>query len=102
MRIVTTFQPRSIADMGAIADALRTGKNVVVDLTQTPTAEAQRIQDFVDGATRVRGGRVERVGEVKYRAMPATTNEREWAISAIRGTLADLAPHAARTEGDGA
>ena len=99
---VTTFQPRSIADTGAIADALRTGKNVVVDLTQTPMAEAQRIQDFVDGATRVRGGRVERVGEVKYRAMPATTNEREWAISASRGTLADLAPHAARTEGDGA
>jgi FtsZ-interacting cell division protein YlmF len=89
---LTTFRPQSIADAGAIADALRAGNNVLVDLAQLPAADAQRIRDFMDGATRVRGGMVERVDDMQYRAMPATPNQREWAISATRGTLADLAP----------
>lgn len=89
---LTTFRPQSIADAGAIADALRAGNNVLVDLAQLPAADAQRIREFMDGATRVRGGMVERVDDMQYRAMPATPNQREWAISATRGTLADLAP----------
>ena len=99
---LTTFRPQSTADVGAIADALRIGKNILVDLTQTPVADAQRIQDFLDGATRVRGGMLERVDGMKYRAMPATVNEREWAISATRGTLADLAPRAVPVKEDDA
>jgi transcriptional regulator with XRE-family HTH domain len=99
---LTTFRPKSIADAGAIADALRTGKNILVDLAETPAADAQRIQDFLDGATRVRGGIVEHVGEMKYRAMPVVPKQEEWAISATRGTLADLAPHAVPAETDGA
>ena len=99
---ITTFQPRSMADMEAIAEALRTGMNIVIDLTQAPTADAQRITDFLDGATRVRGGMVERISDMKYRAMPATTNQREWAISATRGTLADLAPRMVPTGRDNA
>lgn len=98
---LTTFRPQSVAEAGAIAEALRTGKNVVVDLTQTPAADAQRITDFLDGATRVRGGMVERVGDMRFRAMPATTNQNEWAISATRGAAADLAPRAVPAEGDG-
>ena len=93
-----TFRPQSVADAGAIADALRTGKNILVDLRQLPAADAQRIQDFLDGATRVRGGMVERVAEMRYRATPATMNQREWVISASRGTLADLAPRAVPAE----
>jgi transcriptional regulator with XRE-family HTH domain len=99
---LTTFRPRSIADAGAIADALRIGKDIEVDLTQMQTADAQRITDFLDGATRVRGGMVERLGDMKYRAMPAMPNQREWAISATRGTLADLAPRMVPPEGNGA
>ncbi len=99
---LVTFRPRSIGDATAIAEALRTGQNIAVDLTQAPAADVQRIRDFLDGATQVRGGIVRQVGEMRYHAMPATTNEREWAISATRGTLADLAPRAVPVEADGA
>lgn len=89
---LVTFWPRSIADAGVIAEALRTGQNIAVDLTQAPEADGQRIRDFLDGATRVRGGIIKQVDEMKYRVMPAAANEQEWAISATRGTLADAAP----------
>jgi FtsZ-interacting cell division protein YlmF len=98
---LTTFWPKSVTDAREIAEALRTGKNVAVDLAQAPAADALRIRDFVDGATRVRGGTVERVSEMKFRVMPAVGNEREWAISATRGTLADLAPRAMPSDGVG-
>jgi hypothetical protein len=98
----TTFRPQSAADTGAISDALRRGKSIVVDLRQTPPSDAQRILEFLDGATRVRGGTVECVAEMEYRVMPATPNGREWDISAIRGTLTDLAPHTVPAERDGA
>ena len=85
-RDLPALRPQSIADAGMIADALRTGEVVIIDLTQTPPSHVQRIQDFVNGATRVRGGTVSRVGEMKYRVAPAAVNEREKAM------VADLIP----------
>ena len=95
---VPTFQPQSVADIVEVADTLRTGEVVIIDLTRTPIPEVQRIKDFVDGATRVRGGVVEHIGGMKYRATPATTNYLDWAISETRGTLADAAPRAVSGE----
>lgn len=76
-----TIQPRGIVDAGQIAVALRSGDVVVIDMTGTRAEEVQRIQDFVNGAVGVRGGSVERLGELRYRAIPALLNPRELGIS---------------------
>jgi FtsZ-interacting cell division protein YlmF len=99
---LTTLRPKSMAEAEMIAEALRTGKVIAIDLTQASVGNAQRITDFIEGAVRVRGGLVERDDELAYRVMPATGNATAWAISRSRGTLADLAPHAVPVQEDGA
>lgn len=83
---VPTFRPRTVAELAGVIDALRMGEVILVDLAQAETPEIQRIQDFLDGATRVRGGGVERVAELKYRTVPATANLWEWAVSEPRSS----------------
>ena len=77
-----TIQPRGIVDAGQISVALRSGDVVVIDLSGTRAEDVQRIQDFVNGAVGVRGGSVERLGELRYRAIPALVNPRELGVSA--------------------
>jgi FtsZ-interacting cell division protein YlmF/DNA-binding XRE family transcriptional regulator len=81
---VPTFRPRTVAGLAEVINALRAGEVVLVDLAQAEAHEIQRIQDFLDGATRVRGGEVEHVAELKYRAVPAKANLWEWAVSEPR------------------
>ncbi len=76
-----TIEPRSIVDAGKIAVALRGGEAVVIDFTGTRDEEIQRLQDFINGAVGVRGGSVERLGDLRYRAMPALLNPRELGVS---------------------
>ncbi len=84
------FQPRIVADADGIADALRRGEIVVLDLSQTPQRHVQRIQDYVNGAARVRGGSVRPVGHSRYLVLPATANADERAITSMPDPDADV------------
>jgi FtsZ-interacting cell division protein YlmF len=95
------FRPQSIDEAGEIADALRRGEIVVVDLTDTPKRDVQRIEDFVNGAARVRGGTVRRVSGARYKVMPATVDAREQAISTSTGTVTDPHPWPGEAVPDG-
>ena len=77
-----TIEPRSIADAGQIAVALRGGEAVVVDFTGTRDEDIQRLQDFINGAVGVRGGSIERLGDLRYRLIPALLDTRELGASA--------------------
>jgi transcriptional regulator with XRE-family HTH domain len=94
-RDAATLRPRSINEAGEIADALRRGAIVTVDLTDAPAEQAQRVLDFVHGATRVRGGTVTPAGDLRYRAVPAAADDPEWAMSESSGALAVVDPRAA-------
>ncbi len=87
-----TFRPQSIDEAGEIVDALRRGEIVNVDLTRTPKNHVQRIEDFLNGAARVRGGTVHRVSNATYRVNPAALHSGEDAISTSPDIIA--APHA--------
>jgi FtsZ-interacting cell division protein YlmF len=84
------FRPRLIADADSIADSLRRGELVIVDLCDAPEGDARRIQDYVNGAARVRGGSVHAIGDSRYLVLPATVDTRERAISTNPGTHARL------------
>jgi FtsZ-interacting cell division protein YlmF len=83
------IRPGSIADAAQIADALRTGEVVVIDLARAPAPDVERILDFVNGATRVRGGTVSPVGDTRYRVSPAVVNDQVKAITSPLRRLAD-------------
>jgi transcriptional regulator with XRE-family HTH domain len=105
---LVTIRPQSVADTGTIADALREGKSIVVDLTANPVAqdESKEILQFIYGAARVRRGIVKHEGMMKYRVLPATADPVALAIatvpaSALRRTLADLLPDSEEDGTDG-
>jgi FtsZ-interacting cell division protein YlmF/DNA-binding XRE family transcriptional regulator len=77
-----TIEPRSIADAGQIAVALRGGEAVVVDFTGTQDDDIERLQDFINGAVGVRGGSVEHLGDLRYRLVPALLDTHEFGVSA--------------------
>lgn len=72
-----TIEPKSIADAGQIAVALRGGEAIVIDFTRTRDEDVRRLQDFINGAVGVRGGSVERLGDLRYRLLPALLDTRE-------------------------
>ena len=55
---VTFFYPKDFAEVATIIDCLKTGKNVVVDLTKISVDSSKRILDFLSGAIYALGGGV--------------------------------------------
>ena len=56
-------EPRSFDDALAVVEALRNRRAVIINLTGLDTDQAQRLIDFVSGATHAIDGNQERVGE---------------------------------------
>ncbi|MBC7545304.1 MAG: cell division protein SepF [Candidatus Sericytochromatia bacterium] len=56
-------EPRSFDDALAVVEALRNRRAVIINLTGLDTEQAQRLIDFVSGATHAIDGNQERVGE---------------------------------------
>ena len=55
---LTFFYPKDFAEVANIIDCLKTGKNVVVDLTKISLDSSKRILDFLSGAIYALGGGV--------------------------------------------
>lgn len=56
-------EPRSFDDALAVVEALRNRRAVIINLTGLDAEQAQRLIDFVSGATHAIDGNQERVGE---------------------------------------
>ena len=54
------------------ADGLKSGEQQIVNLEQTPNDMAERIIDFLNGATYALDGSVEKIGEQVYLFTPST------------------------------
>ena len=54
------------------ADGLKDGQQQIVNLEQTPVEMAERIIDFLNGATYALDGSVEKIGEQVYLFTPAS------------------------------
>ncbi len=66
-RAVQTFD-----DARRAADGLKDGQQQIVNLEQTPADMAERITDFLNGATYALDGSVEKIGEQVYLFTPAS------------------------------
>jgi len=64
-------EPRSFEDAGPIADCLKEGHPVVVNMELAEPAEGQRIRDFLRGAAYALGGDVRKVAKRVYACVPA-------------------------------
>ena len=65
-RAVQTFD-----DARRAADGLKDGQQQIVNLEQTPADMAERITDFLNGATYALDGSVEKIGEQVYLFTPS-------------------------------
>ena len=63
---------RGFDDARRAADGLKDGQQQIVNLEQTPVEMAERIIDFLNGATYALDGSVEKIGEQVYLFTPAT------------------------------
>ncbi len=63
---------RGFDDARRAADGLKEGQQQIVNLEQTPVEMAERIIDFLNGATYALDGSVEKIGEQVYLFTPAT------------------------------
>jgi cell division inhibitor SepF len=63
---------QSFDDARRSADGLKSGEPQIVNLEQTPNDMAERIIDFLNGATYALDGSVEKIGEQVYLFTPAT------------------------------
>lgn len=59
-------------DARRAADGLKAGQQQIVNLEQTPADMAQRIIDFLNGATHAIDGSVEKIGEQVYLFTPCS------------------------------
>ncbi len=59
-------------DARRAADGLKDGQQQIINLEQTPVEMAERIIDFLNGATYALDGSVEKIGEQVYLFTPAT------------------------------
>ena len=66
-RAVQTFD-----DARRAADGLKDGQQQIVNLEQTPADMAERITDFLNGATYAVDGSVEKIGDQVYLFTPAS------------------------------
>ncbi len=62
----------SFDDARRAADGLKDGLQQIVNLEQTPADMAERITDFLNGATYALDGSVEKIGEQVYLFTPST------------------------------
>ena len=63
---------RGFDDARRAADGLKEGQQQIVNLEQTPVEMAERIIDFLNGATYALDGSVEKIGEQVYLFTPAS------------------------------
>lgn len=63
---------QSFDDARRAADGLKSGEQQIVNLEQTPNDMAERIIDFLNGATYALDGSVEKIGEQVYLFTPAS------------------------------
>lgn len=71
---VVVMQPESFEAAQAIADHLKARRTVIVNLEGVEEATAQRIVDFVSGATFALSGSVERVGNEIFLFAPSNVD----------------------------
>ena len=64
----------SFDDARRAADGLKEGQQQIVNLEQTPADMAERITDFLNGATYALEGSVEKIGEQVYLFTPASVS----------------------------
>lgn len=65
---------RGFDDARRAADGLKDGQQQIVNLEQTPVEMAERIIDFLNGATYALDGSVEKIGEQVYLFTPASVS----------------------------
>lgn len=68
---VLVVEPRSFDEVQSIADSLRSGQAVVVNVEETDREIARRLMDFLAGALYVLGGTVQRIGGNIFMAAPS-------------------------------
>jgi len=71
-RITVRRSVQTFDDARRAADGLKDGQQQIVNLEQTPADMAERIIDFLNGATYALEGSVEKIGEQVYLFTPAT------------------------------
>lgn len=90
-RGVSIFHPRRFDQVTEIADNLRAGRHVVVNLVGADRALSQRMVDFLSGVVYTIDGKMQRLGEGIYLFVPANVP-----VTALDG---DVAAAAAGYEG---
>ncbi len=68
---VMVLEPRSFDEAPSIADSLRSGQAVIVNVEETDRDTARRLMDFLAGALYVLGGTVQRIGGNIFMAAPS-------------------------------
>lgn len=68
---VMVLEPRSFDEVQSIADSLRSGHAVIVNVEETDRDTARRLMDFLAGALYVLGGTVQRIGGNIFMAAPS-------------------------------
>ena len=68
---VSVFSPTSYNDVEVIIDAIRSGKNAVVHLTELKTDTAIRVLDMLSGAIYALGGGVYEMGKNVFMFSPS-------------------------------
>ena len=85
-RGVSIFHPRRFDEITEIADNLRVGRHIVVNLVGADRALCQRIVDFLSGVVYTVDGKMQRLGEGIYMFVPAnvpvTAHDAEMAAAA--------------------
>ena len=71
-RITVRRSVQTFDDARRAADGLKDGQQQIVNLEQTPVEMAERITDFLNGATYALDGSVEKIGEQVYLFTPST------------------------------
>ena len=71
-RITVRRSVQTFDDARRAADGLKDGQQQIVNLEQTPADMAERITDFLNGATYALDGSVEKIGEQVYLFTPST------------------------------
>ncbi|MBC5809488.1 MAG: cell division protein SepF [Candidatus Eremiobacteraeota bacterium] len=71
---VAVFMPRSFGDVTEIADALRGGRVVIVNLQGVERPLLQRVVDFTSGVAYTLDGKIQKLADSMYLVVPAGVN----------------------------
>jgi len=94
-------EPRTFEDAGPIADCLKEGHPVVVNMEKADAKEAQRIRDFLRGAAYALGGDVRKVAQRVYACVPADVQIQPLRIDTAAVREASAAPGSSSAEDSG-